>query len=649
MPGHPDGRPAPTPVTSRPVTSVAVVGLGSRGLSALERIVTLAKKAGPSAGQVRVEIVDPSCAGAGVHDPAQPDYLLLNTTCGQVSMFPDSCTVGTDVDGSGPSLYEWATERGLRLAPDGYTVGPLGRAIRPTDFLPRRLLGEYLGWFLDQVRRRAPEHVRLTMHRAAALDISAGPDGMLAVALSDGTRVHTRYAFLTTGYTPNSGLGATPAGMGRVIAEPYPLPDRVAQVAPAETVAIGGFGLAAMDLMSCLTVGRGGRFVQDQGQPHYVPSGREPTLLLYSRSGVPCRARPLVVEFGPKYQPLVFTRASIEALRIARHGPLDFDEDVLPLVLTELRIAYRRCQARCAGGAAERALARDLAGAVGPAEVAAVLDELDARLGAFDPWAAFDGSTGMLLDSTEAYQRWLADVVRADLADGLLGFARSPVKAALDILRDLRDTFRYAVDFGGLTSRSLDEFTARTVPGLNRAVVGPQYERHSELLALMAAGIVQAPFGPAPSVAWNGRAGRWTVASSRLAEPHSRAVDWIVSAHVDPPAVESSASPLLGALYRKGWIRPHRPAGRHVRGIDVNSDQHPLDAGGHAERRLWVLGPLCEGATFYNNLVPSPSVYSRPVFDAHRCVAEMFAAERARRDAGGDWYARPAVSEAVVS
>jgi hypothetical protein len=41
-----------------------------------------------------------------------------------------------------------------------------------------------------------------------------------------------------------------------------------------------------------------------------------------------------------------------------------------------------------------------------------------------------------------------------------------------------------------------------------------------------------------------------------------------------------------------------------------------------------VLGPLCEGATFYNNLVPSPNMWSRPFFDAHRCVVEMFAAER---------------------
>jgi hypothetical protein len=36
--------------------------------------------------------------------------------------------------------------------------------------------------------------------------------------------------------------------------------------------------------------------------------------------------------------------------------------------------------------------------------------------------------------------------------------------------------------------------------------------------------------------------------------------------------------------------------------------------------------PAVRGATIYHNLVPSPNTYSRPVFDAHRCVAAMFAA-----------------------
>ena len=99
-------------------------------------------------------------------------------------------------------------------------------------------------------------------------------------------------------------------------------------------------------------------------------------------------------------------------------------------------------------------------------------------------------------------------MIRADLAEGLLGFAGSPVKAGLDVLRALRDTFRYVVDFGGLTAASLDDFTVRTVPALNRAVVGPQWERHAELLALLAAGVARAPFGPEPVVTAAGGRGR---------------------------------------------------------------------------------------------------------------------------------------------
>src|SRR6266478_2789923 len=120
--------------------SVAIIGLGSRGLGVLERIAALA---GPD--EITIEVIDPSCTGAGVHDVSQPDYLLLNTTCGQVSMYPDQVSVGAETAAKGPSLYEWAASRGLRLAADGFTVGAAGRELRPTDFLPRRLLGEYLG------------------------------------------------------------------------------------------------------------------------------------------------------------------------------------------------------------------------------------------------------------------------------------------------------------------------------------------------------------------------------------------------------------------------------------------------------------------------------------------------------------------------
>src|SRR5690606_40823001 len=69
---------------------VAVSGLGTRGLRVAERIVTLADQAGAAYGPIQVELIDPRGDGAGIHTTDQPDYLLLNTTASQVSMFPDA-------------------------------------------------------------------------------------------------------------------------------------------------------------------------------------------------------------------------------------------------------------------------------------------------------------------------------------------------------------------------------------------------------------------------------------------------------------------------------------------------------------------------------------------------------------------------------
>ena len=552
---------------------VTIIGLGSRGLGVLERLVTLARRRGRHLG---VDVVDPTCVGAGVHDPGQPDYLLLNTTCAHVSMFPDEHTVGSDVDEGGPSLYEWVTERGLRLGPDGYSVGSTGRPIRPTDFLPRRVLGEYLAWFGEEVRKRAEGTVDIRLHPTSAVDLAEEAGGRLRVGLADGGPLRADHVFLTTGYTANRGDHT----QGRLIRTPYPLPDQLAAVQPGQTVAIAGFGLSAMDVMSCLTVGRGGRFEPDGDALAYRPSGDEPTMLFYSRTGVPCRARPAIMELGPPHEPLSFTPAAIDARRAAAGGPLDFDADILPLVLTEIRLAYRVVQARLAG--------EPLVLPVDQSTLEATLDELDRRLGRFDPAEALSGAGGLALDDPDAYQAWLMETVERDLAQARRGFAGSEIKSGLDVLRALRDTFRYAIDFGAVTDASLERFHRDHVPAINRAAVGPQYERHAELLALLRSGLAATPFGPAPSLA--GTATGWTITSTQLHTPVTRTVDWVVQAHVPPPAAEESASPLLESLHRKGWIRRHPVGSRWVPGLEVDREQHPIDRDGVPRRAITVLG-----------------------------------------------------------
>ena len=140
--------------------SVAIVGAGSRGLGVFERLVAHCLE---QPAPLTVHLIDPQPFGAGFHLPGQPDHLLLNTVCAQLSAFADAEMVDGPVPLPGPSLHDWCRRRDLRLADDGYTVrAGEGREIQPNDFLPRRLLSEYLIWAAEEITAAAPENLTLS-------------------------------------------------------------------------------------------------------------------------------------------------------------------------------------------------------------------------------------------------------------------------------------------------------------------------------------------------------------------------------------------------------------------------------------------------------------------------------------------------------
>src|ERR1017187_7484704 len=61
-----------------------IVGLGSWGLCVLERAVNCARR---STSSIRIHVVEPGQLGGGVYAMEQPDYLVLNNPCGQLSLY----------------------------------------------------------------------------------------------------------------------------------------------------------------------------------------------------------------------------------------------------------------------------------------------------------------------------------------------------------------------------------------------------------------------------------------------------------------------------------------------------------------------------------------------------------------------------------
>ena len=605
--------------------AIAIVGLGVRGLSVLERIISHA--ALDPTSELCVHLADSRPAQPLQYDISQPDYLLLNHSCGYVSMFPARQSVPCAPAMVGPNLYEWALERGLCVAEDGFTVGTAGRPVEPADNLPRRVFGEYLRWFYQWLRDHAPENVRLVEHVATAVDLSSDGDTSI-LCLDDGTRVEADYVFVTVGQRPRR----RDRESGRLISKPYPLPGQLDRVRPSETVAIAGLGLTAADAILALTVGRGGRFDRTVTPERYVASGEEPRIVVYSRSGRAYRARPAPSDVV-SYPPVVFTREAVDELR-TRTPLLDYDRDLLPLLLLELRVAYRRATVRRDAGPQEAEtflLGARAAAAEGTLDTWAALPDS----AEFDVEAAYHGSAAPDAKAPadgDAYQRSVESWMAADIAHAARGFEDSPFKAATETCREVRDTLRYAIDFGGLTDASLDRFYGYHMEAINRLVIGPEKERAANILTLLRSGVVSMPVGPNPLVTENGESG-WTLSSTELAQPTKAHAAWLYTGHPDRLDSPERDTSIVGAMVRRGTARRFRPDSAVVPTVDVDSHGHPIAADGRPAARIWMFGLLCEGATFYNGYLTSPWRFERAQSDTDRAVHELFARARSRRPA----------------
>ncbi len=604
---------------------ICVIGVGPRGLGVLERILAAARQPRHAGRTVAIDLVDPACDGTGVHATTQPDHLLLNIICGQVSLFPDRRSVRFAAPTEGPDLHEWALQRDLRMR-DDYAFGATGRMITPEDFLPRRVLGEYLSWCLNTLIAGAPPNVRINRHRdhVDAIRLVAGRPVM---TLRQGSRLEADYAFLTIGQGDPDRQLTVPEPQGCLIRYPYPLPAAVDQVGPGETLAVEGLGLSAVDVILACTVGRGGRFEGSGTARRYLPSGREPTLIAYSRSGAPLRSRPRP---GPAHRPVVFTTEAIDAVRKRRGGRLGYERDVLPLLLLEMRIAFHLTRTRTADGSqAEETMRAALQQAHAQERAADVLDELDARTEAFDATAAYHGPWWAvpmpdgrhLFDDASQYQQACVGYLEDDLRRARVGIGRDPVKSALEVCREQRDVIRHAVDFAGLGVRDHVTFFRRHSPLIDRAVVGPQQERTTDLLALLRQGTLALPLGPGPRVRQLADSGRWRLESTSLRVPSRVDADWRCLAHVRG---EQMPSPLLYSLVRSGLFRAAGLRGVNESAPDLTEQLHPIDQHGDAVQSIFVLGPLAEGVTYYNNYVTSPGKYSKAMHDADRSVEECF-------------------------
>jgi len=370
----------------------------------------------------------------------------------------------------GPSLLDWARAAGYRRVNGRYVrTCADGEEIDADDYLPRALLGEYLTYVYDLLATSLPNNVRLTHHRRAAVDLKPLVDGRHRVVIAGGFPLVADCVVITTGHSENRASAQDEQLAGQILSAQRKNPRLqffrsvnpigvLQSISSDAQVCVQGIGLTAYDIISELTVGRGGRFVADgETRVKYLPSGREPRMLLCSRQGIPFCARGVNQKgIGGLHRPVFFTRAWIYELRRARQaatgsGQLDYAADLWPMLKKEMCFVYD----------ATRAGARpDPLQYVPSVESERVVEEIFCPLGA-ERFA-----------DENAFAAAVRRHVETDLAHAFAGNVQGPVKSATDVLRDVRDYIRYAVYYVGLTEESHRHFLNDVIPVMYRISAG---------------------------------------------------------------------------------------------------------------------------------------------------------------------------------
>ncbi|PWI08943.1 FAD-binding protein [Streptomyces sp. NWU339] len=626
--------------------AIGLVGAGPRGLSVLERLCAQERKS-PSCDRLTVHVVDPAPPGAGrVWRTAQPRELLMNTVACQVSVFTDASVSIEGPIEEGPSLYAWACALAHETGAggDGLDADDLAeaRALGPDSYPSRAFYGRYLEWVFDRLVSTVPGHITVRVHRARAVDLADEDGALQRLVLSDGTVL--------------AGLDAVVLAQGHVDAEPTrsetelaahaarhglcylapanPADVDLADIAPGEPVVLRGLGLNFFDHMALLTLGRGGRFERGaDGRPVYRPSGREPRLYAGSRRGVPYHARG-ENEKGAhgRHHPRLLTAAKAAELRsrTARGESADFDADVWPLIAKEVEAVYYAALLTSRGLDDTAFADRYLAAAPG-AEEQALLDE--AEVDAVDRWdwervarpygrREFTGA--------EDFHSWLLAYLRADVAHAREGNVSGPVKAALDVLRDLRNEIRLVVDHSGIDGASYRDALHGWYTPLNAFLsIGPPASRIEELIALIEAGVVTC-LGPGLRV--TAEDGAFVASSTALPDVRVRARA-LIEARLPDPDLRRTTDPLLRRLLETGQCAPYRIPGRdgeayETGGLAVTERPYRLvDAAGRAHPRRFAYGVPTESVHWVTAAGIRPGVGSVTLEDADAIAAAVVSAD----------------------
>lgn len=543
-----------------PERNIAIVGVGPRGISVIER---LAVALADTTEAIGLHLIDDAQLGAGrIWETTQTRTLCMNTLAGAVTLFtePGATVRGTVLEG--PTMYEWiqllrgddapeinAAKRELleqypTELPEEYIEE--ARVTVPESNPSRAFYGLYLRWVYQVALGQLPENVQVFTHNSRAVQLEEH-DGVDVITLADATRIPADQTVLATGWhrpQPNAEEATLAEAAGTWIGPDNPV-EQPAHLLPAgETVLVRGLGMGFFDLMALVTIERGGRFVEDataRAGLRYEPSGKEPHLVVTSGRGYPYLPKSEYKSLPPAAD-LSNLQEVIDHWNAPerREQRIDFAQAVWPAIVRDAYTNYyRTLDAQAPGSidlaAVEAAIAQAEPDTIDEALDALVAEELAFHLADWEqPLEGFEGSCDDL-------NVFIATGMQRDIAEAVAA-RRSPIKAGLWAISAAR---KPASILG-----AEDRYTYESRAQLQRFMAlgqmvgsGPPLFRTRQLLALVDAGLVTF-LGSYPTV--RVAEDEFIVESATTKTPV--AAKFLVDAWMHNPDVRAVADPLMQSL-----------------------------------------------------------------------------------------------------
>ncbi|HEY4466206.1 MAG TPA: FAD/NAD(P)-binding protein [Klebsiella sp.] len=608
---------------------IAIVGNGPRALSVLERLAARLMLQPDAA--VEIYYIDKQHPGTGrIWRQDQDAAFVMNTVAEEVSGFSGEGDVSGARPGCGPSLANW-----WRATRDDFPG--------ENTWAPRALYGDYMQFVLNCITTSFSAVQRFHPRQGEVMDIAPLDNQQAVLFFRDGETLTVDRVVIASGHSRNQLTEQEQQWQNFADAHPplrwlpgdsaadMPLDD----IAAGSTVGILGLGLSFLDVMAALTVGRGGVFSeQADGSLRYQPSGREPRLVAGSRSSLPIPGRGKNQKHPNfRYQSVLFTTQRAEAL--AQRGQLNFDRDVLPLLMAEVNLTWYATSLRQRYGASAENEFRQCAQGLTEQEFD-TLPEIAARFGLvdlpqLDIYQLSDPFRDRQFISTSHFHAALCELLADDVAQAEGGNIDNPLKAALDTLRDTRGLVRRVVDFGGLAPASFrEDFLYRYSPVSALLSAGPPRYRTRQLLALIEAGILHI-VGPRMQIACGEESGCFELSSPQVEDAVWR-VETLLDARVPGQDLQRDTSPLTQALRQRGIWQNFTVEDAVTRlvtgGVAVTrAPFHPINQYGKATSQLYVIGIPSEHTRWFMSAGSSrPGYWTDFICDADAIAEDILTA-----------------------